>query len=46
MASYSEPKIVGVKRGKKIRERSVKELMGYKNFYYNRTSKVLDPVFK
>ena len=46
MASYSDPKIVGKKRGKKIGERSVQELMGYKNFYFNRTDKVLDVDFK
>ena len=46
MVSYTPPKIVGFKRGKKIGERSIKELMGYKNFYFNRTEKVLDVDFK
>ena len=44
MASYSAPKIVGVKRGKKIGERSVQELMGYKNFY-NSKAKIIDSDF-
>ena len=46
MVSYTASEIVGIIRGKQIGERSVQELMGYKNFYFNRTSKVLDVDFK
>ena len=48
MISYQVATIKGIKRGKKMEESSVKELMGYSD-YYNRKKKKLtdyDPEFK
>ena len=43
--SYTAPKVVGIKRGKKIEERSVQELIGYKTLD-NTKGKEIDSEFK